>query len=102
MGLGLSQQILAYFSMSTFIYASFALTLTIKFLSKLEKSVMKLGVSKDPHNPTRPPETARTEGPRAAPNSPTVGHGLKSAQPEFCGSDPGFKIFHPENPNRPN
>lgn len=40
-GLGLSQQVLAYFFMSTFSYASFALTLTIKFLSKLEKSVMK-------------------------------------------------------------
>ena len=68
----------------------------------LDPSTLQLGVSKDPHNPTRPPETARTEGPRAAPNPPTVGHGLKSAQPEFCGSDPGFKIFHPENPNRPN
>ena len=36
----------------------------------------ELGVSKDPHKPTRPPETARTEGPRAAPNPATVGHGL--------------------------
>ena len=49
MGLGLSQQILAYFSMSTFIYASFALTLTIKFLSKLEKSVMKQNTKMTTH-----------------------------------------------------
>ena len=65
-------------------------------------SLGPVGVSKDPHNPTRPPETARTEGPRAAPNPPTVGHGLARKQPEFFGSDPGFKIFHPENPNRLN
>ena len=29
---------------------------------------LPVGVSKDPHQPTRPPETARTEGPWAAPN----------------------------------
>jgi len=30
--------------------------------------LLYLGVSKDPHQSTRLPETARTEGPRAAPN----------------------------------
>ena len=43
---------------------------------------LELGVSKDPHQPTRPPETARTKGPRTAPNPPTVGHGLARKQPE--------------------
>ena len=49
MGSGFGQQILAYFTMSTSSYASFALTLTIKFLSKLEKSVMKQNTKMTTH-----------------------------------------------------
>ena len=44
--------------------------------------MFQLGVSKDLHQPTRPSEIDRTEGPRAAPNPPTVGHGLARKQPE--------------------
>ena len=47
-----------------------------------EIKCLLLGVSKDPHQPIRPSETARIEGPRAAPNPPTVGHGLARKQPE--------------------